>query len=71
MAAQSKSLLRSYAFHSDTNQGYHDIENLLYPAGVKRRSTQVNKTQVKSCGSKLAAMGTMAAGSQPTDLLQV
>ena len=41
-------------------------------AGVKRRScrlTQVNKTQVKSCGSRVATMGILAAGSQPTDLL--
>ena len=37
-------------------------------AGVKRRScrsTQVNKTQVKSCGSKVAAMGTLAVGFLP------
>ena len=36
-------------------------------ASVKRRSCR--STQVKSCGSKLAAMGILAAGSQATDPL--
>ena len=41
------------------------------PAGVKRRScrsTQVNKTQVKSCGPKLVAMGLRVSGLQPIDV---
>ena len=41
------------------------------PAGVKRRScrsTQVNKTLVKSCRSKLVTMGPRALGLQPIDV---
>ena len=40
-------------------------------AGVKRRSCrsmQVNKTQVKSCRSRLASMGLRALGLQPIDV---
>ena len=43
-------------------------QHVSNPAGVKRRScrsTQVNKTQIKSCGSKVAAMGILAVGFLP------
>ena len=45
-----------------------DVRFILNAAGVKRRScrsTQVSKMQVKSCGSKVAAMGILAVGFLP------
>ena len=44
MAAQSKSLLKSYAFHLDTNQRNHDMENLLY-LNITQSSLHVKVTQ--------------------------
>ena len=53
-------------------KAHHNLSlQALTAAGVKRRpcrSKQVNKTQVKSCRSKLATMGVRALGLQPIDV---